>query len=93
LDGCTSGISAPFELIITSTNQLRGVIWNVIPNPAANMFEIRSSENIELIELFDVNGRLIKVSTLKQMWINDLSNGVYFVRLNHQHMEKLIIQH
>jgi hypothetical protein len=93
LDGCTSGISAPFDLIITSIKQSRAEIWSIIPNPAANMFEIKSSETIEIIELFDVNGRLIQTSNLKQMWIQDLSNGTYFVRVNQQRVEKLVIQH
>lgn len=93
LDGCTSEVSAAFDLIITSVNQQRAEMWNLIPNPAANLFEIKSSETIAIIELFDVNGRLIQTSNLKQMWIQDLSNGVYFVRVNQQRVEKLVIQH
>ncbi len=93
LNGCTSEVSAPFDLIITSVKHQRAETWNLIPNPAANMFEIKSSETIEIIELFDVNGRLIQTSNLKQMWIQDLSNGIYFVRVNQQRVEKLVIQH
>jgi hypothetical protein len=93
MDGCTSAISLPYELIITGIENKRNENWQLIPNPAVEKFVIRSSKKIDFVELFDTNGKVIRSSTLNEMWIDDLANGVYFVRINQTYVQKLVIQH
>jgi len=93
MDGCTSSISSPYELIITGIENRRNENWQLIPNPAVEKFVIRSSKKIDFVELFDTNGKVIRSSSLNEMWIDDLANGVYFVRINQTYVQKLVIQH
>ncbi|AXT54315.1 DUF4832 domain-containing protein [Aquimarina sp. AD1] len=60
--------------------------FSIYPNPASDIITIKLKkyDSAEL-EIFDINGQLIKelsVSEDSQLNISDLSNGVYFLRLN-----------
>lgn len=75
---------------------------NIFPNPASYLVSIESSEVIEngVIQLFDINGRLIfkeKIDLFKNYAINceNYQNGVYFITIhdeqNNKCTSKLII--
>jgi hypothetical protein len=51
---------------------------NLFPNPATSIVSIEG-ENISLVMIYDVNGKLIVGSTQKQIDISTLSKGVYSV--------------
>ena len=51
---------------------------NLFPNPATSAVSIEG-ENISLVMIYDVNGKLIVKSTQKQIDISTLSKGVYSV--------------
>ncbi len=51
---------------------------NIFPNPATSAVSIEG-ENISLVMIYDVNGKLIAQSTQKQIDISTLSKGVYSV--------------
>ena len=57
----------------------------IYPNPSNGIFNIQNNGNINLtsIEVIDINGRVIKsnTSTFNQVDLNDVSNGIYFVKL------------
>ncbi len=84
----------------TSTQKIQKSIGvKVYPNPANNLVNITSNENIQQIQLFDLNGKLIQQihsnSTTAQLQVNNLSKGVYVLNLfinNQLIQEKLIIQ-
>ena len=68
---------------------------NIFPNPAANFITIDGMQEGKIIQIFNVNGQLVKtfyqnVST-QQTDISDLSSGTYFVKMKSQ-VKKLIIQ-
>ena len=64
---------------------LEDVLNNVLiyPNPANNIINISSSENIEKVEILDVVGRVVKSqvvsSNLVSIEISDLKPNVYFI--------------
>ena len=64
---------------------LEDVLNNVLiyPNPANNIINISSSENIEKVEIFDVVGRVVKSqvvsSNLVLIETSDLKTNVYFI--------------
>ena len=51
---------------------------NLFPNPATSIVSIEG-ENISLVMIYDVNGKLIVGSTKKQIDISTFSKGVYSV--------------
>lgn len=62
--------------------------FSVFPNPATNLVSISSTSNssINNVEMFDINGRIIKSIPLDNLsnvdiTISDLSSGVYMMRI------------
>lgn len=63
--------------------------FSVYPNPATNLVTVSSSSNfsINAIDMFDVNGRMIKSMTTDNLTnvdvnISDLSTGVYMMKIS-----------
>jgi hypothetical protein len=53
---------------------------NVYPNPSNGLLNIQSDVQLDKIELLNSNGQVVRKLTLAND-ISDLSNGIYFVRL------------
>lgn len=56
------------------------------PNPASDVFNLKSSNAFDHVELYDLNGRLVKeedTNHSEQATVNtaDLGNGIYFVKI------------
>ncbi len=84
------------DIIIVTITQSHNFTFDIFPNPAAHYLKIESEDLIgELVQIFSVNGQLVKEfqhqSLITDLSINDLSNGIYFVKAGEQ-VEKLIIQ-
>ncbi|MBT8233137.1 MAG: T9SS type A sorting domain-containing protein, partial [Saprospiraceae bacterium] len=60
--------------------------FNVFPNPTNNVWNIKSMQNIDLIQVFDIQGQLVITLTpnSETASINavGLTNGIYFVKFN-----------
>lgn len=70
--------------------------FKIYPNPASEVLNISSSQNIENVEMFDVLGKSVKrMPRSKVIDISDLKTGVYFVKVftdNGQDTKKLVIE-
>src|SRR5690554_5162418 len=62
--------------------------FNLYPNPATNVVNITNKENvgIEQIEVFDVNGKMVKSQTCKneteiQLSVENLASGTYMLHI------------
>jgi len=83
-------------LVENVNNQLNTTLF---PNPAKDMITV-CTDNIDVVlSIYDVNGRLVKTvartSHEHNISIHDLSNGIYFIKINANsstHVQKLIIQ-
>jgi len=56
----------------------------IVPNPASSYFELRYSEEIKTVEVYDISGRLIKKFVNKNNMkfdISELSSGEYILLL------------
>jgi len=68
---------------------------NVYPNPVQNMVNIEmiGEETLETIQVFDVQGRLVKevnpTGTKMMVDVSDLIEGIYIVQINGQHMQRI----
>lgn len=59
----------------------------IYPNPAADYFKI-SNVNIKTIELYNISGKKLKeFSSSEKYEINDLSTGVYFIKIKTERTE------
>jgi hypothetical protein len=62
----------------------------VIPNPATNKIKLLFSEPIYSIKLYNINGlRIQKELESGYIDVSDLSEGVYFISVNHSHFKFL----
>lgn len=51
----------------------------VYPNPATNLINVSTNEPITLVEVYSVNGSLVKSVKTKSVDVSDLDNGMYFL--------------
>ena len=73
------GIGIPFEVLLTSTNEIEQVA-QIYPNPANDWINIECSKLVEKVEIADMQGRIVKsVRNSKRIPIRDLGNGAYFL--------------
>ncbi len=63
------------------------------PNPANDFVHIKSDTNITLIELFDIQGRIIETrlesTNAVKLDISDKANGIYFLRITTEEGKKV----
>jgi len=68
---------------IDNNNNSIGIM--TYPNPANHNFNIKSDTNIDLVTLYDINGKLINTykvnSTSTQIDVNNLSKGNYLMKI------------
>lgn len=67
----------------------------VYPNPATDVININTTDNVQSVEIFNMQGQLVKVETgeVTSVSVKDLANGVYTLRLttdNGTSMHKII---
>lgn len=54
----------------------------VYPNPVSSTLYIDSKLEVQSAQIFDLNGKLVKVSDEKSIPVQDLMNGVYILKMN-----------
>ncbi|MDF1673683.1 MAG: T9SS type A sorting domain-containing protein [Vicingaceae bacterium] len=75
-------LDVDFEVDIsaaTSIDEIKGSTTTVYPNPATNVLNISTNEVIKSIEIYSVNGALVKTVSTKAIDISELNNGMYFL--------------
>lgn len=69
-----------------STSEVSKVSAKVYPNPVSDLLNIESKNTIESIEIYDINGKLIKTISQKgssaSVKLSDLATGTYFAKVN-----------
>ncbi|MBS4041204.1 MAG: T9SS type A sorting domain-containing protein [Flavobacteriales bacterium] len=75
------------------TNQKKSTLY---PNPSNNWIYVESETAIQQLELYNLNGQLIKKSNHKQVLVSDLPKGIYLLRIidqnNYIQTEKVIVE-
>ena len=65
--------------------ELAGNAINLYPNPAKSYFELATTINVEKVELYSLQGQLVKTFVNQNQYeINDLAKGMYIVKVNAQ---------
>ena len=75
-----------FDFLPLSLGELKNAIYvSVFPNPAHDLLNFVGEQVLESVQLYSVDGRLVKSSKDKfeeiQIEINSLKPGVYFYQL------------
>lgn len=69
-------------LNINSVSFDKNVI-SLFPNPSKNYFELASDAKIEKVEIYSIQGQLVKsFKNQSQYTVSDLSKGMYIVKIN-----------
>jgi subtilisin family serine protease len=86
-------------LTVVGVNEsVKSMLWSLYPNPTAQVLNIQGlDKDVKSIQIISLNGQVIKdLEYTKQININDLSNGIYIVRLineNHVEQQKFVVKH
>ena len=57
------------------------IFFQIFPNPASNQIQIKSSEKIIQIEIYNIQGELILATRKKNINIAQLPKGIYIVKI------------
>lgn len=56
-------------------------LMTVYPNPTNGLVQIKiPNQDIQIVKVYDIQGKLIKESTEKQFYLSDYPNGTYFIK-------------
>ena len=77
-----STIPTPIKSVDFENNSIQSI--KVYPNPAKKTvyIEMTRPDELQTISLLDVSGRLVIQTTDRQINIESLQNGVYFIQVN-----------
>ena len=70
---------APGTLSVNKVSKL--LDFSVYPNPAKELIKLNLSEELKKAEVYNFSGQKVKTSLIKTININDLSTGVYFLKI------------
>lgn len=90
-------ISVSVTGVNLGVNDSKNLDYNIYPNPVLNQFIIENSENIQSVEIFQMDGKLVKNLLVNgsPIDITDLHTGIYIVKLtdkNNQTVVKKIVK-
>ena len=71
---------------LSFARHLSDVTFTVFPNPTSDFLNVSTSDNIESVKVFDMNGRLVLSNTYNtsnvKLDVMSLTNGYYTVLVN-----------
>ena len=92
--GVDTIISLVTPMVTLNVNDLESG-FSIYPNPATNNLQILygNKQLIGKVQIVDITGNIVKtfheVNTQERLFINDLENGIYFIKINN-HIEKFV---
>jgi hypothetical protein len=97
VNGSDSGFVQVYDITdVLSVEEFKSDLFKVFPNPTSSNLTIQSKVNIREIRIIDINGRLLNnfdaINEDQEISISveNLSNGVYFLRLQIENSEQII---
>jgi formylmethanofuran dehydrogenase subunit D len=80
-----------FEATMSTDENIKNIDLKVYPNPTTDYFNLVSESKIQLIELYDISGRLIKTSLINDFEtkqdITNLNKGTYILKIKTENGE------
>lgn len=66
---------------VDAIKTVKGLEFNLYPNPANNQLTVEVAQRIETVELLNTTGQPVLTANAKQVDINTLPKGIYFVKV------------
>jgi hypothetical protein len=94
-----SGVKGTFDItidmpVIPSVENIANSSFNIYPNPAYDMITISNSSAIQQLDIFSIEGRLIKsvnnMSELSSINLAGMNSGIYTIRITTNNNEVLV---
>ncbi len=88
-DGCEAESESLSVTVIWDNVQENDAAFGLYPNPAKETIRVKGADILQ-VEVFNILGQsVLKVNEgFENIHLNDLQNGIYFVRLKHERGEK-----
>ena len=64
-----------------AVNDVSAVKTSIYPNPAKDVLNLKTSEGIKKVEIYDVAGRQVKTATTEKVNVSDLKAGMYIIKI------------
>jgi len=84
-DGCLEpgcGVFTDITELLTNTKTIERIDFEIYPNPVIDVLKIKMEEVPEKIEIYNINGQLIKSAEItKSIDIEDIPKGIYLVKI------------
>jgi PKD repeat protein len=81
-------LTFPIQVVLSNGQEIENKTVNVYPNPANDFVQIISDNAIALIEIMDINGRVVirnqpsNGNNTHHLGVDQLANGVYQIRIS-----------
>ena len=79
--------TASYSLSCASTasvNETEVVEFTMFPNPVSDVLNVVSSENIELVEIYDTYGKIVDSFNTSSFSVKHLNTGIYYITVTTQ---------
>lgn len=71
-----------YNLVLNTSEAVKKDIFSIFPNPAKNILNIASEQEVQSLEIYDNLGRLIRKSNnQKSIKVEDFSKGTYYLKI------------
>lgn len=82
--------------VLSNSDHEQKLNFSLYPNPASDYFTIEMENEIKSVEIYSLQGQKVLTSNSKIITVSDLSEGIYFVRIEDQNSafsaQKLIVK-
>ena len=65
----------------TSINELETKNINLYPNPTNDVLNIQTEENVQLVEVYNIQGAKVLVDNRTQLNVSELPKGTYVINV------------
>ncbi|MFT7611438.1 MAG: hypothetical protein ACI9J3_000381 [Parvicellaceae bacterium] len=73
-------------------DEVETVVYQVYPNPAQDVINVKGADSNTLIELFSLDGKLVAQNQGNSIQVQNLATGVYSMRINKGSMHKVMVK-
>ena len=80
-DGLCKDTTDCVSITAVSVQEIKSSDFKIYPNPTTNWVQIKTEHNVDKIEVYDVNGRLVLVEPFISFSTQNWVNGIYFLKI------------
>jgi hypothetical protein len=70
------------NIVLSNGNKITANDISIYPNPSVNFIQIQSKNNFDGVEVYSLNGKLMKTSKSTFIDVSSFHEGTYLVKIN-----------